>query len=152
MLWCTRPPVPAASAAFPTRHPLQGEPPTVTKVISLIALCLALSFPVRAQVQSGTIAGVVHDEQGGVLPGVTVALSSVDRTATFVTETDGRFRFLNLPPGTYTLTVTLSGFTKLVREDIVISVGTNVDLPLTMKVASVAETVTVTGDSPIVDV
>ena len=121
------------------------------KVISLIALCLALSMPVLAQVQSGTIAGVVHDEQGGVLPGVTISLTSADRTANFVTEADGRFRFLNLPPGTYKLTMTLSGFTTLVREDVVISVGTNVDLPMTMKVASVAETVTVTGDSPIVD-
>ena len=87
------------------------------KLIWLLALCLALaSIPVLAQVQSGTIAGTVTDEQGGVLPGVTVSLSSADRTSTFVTEADGRFRFLNLPPGTYTLAVTLAGFTTLVRE------------------------------------
>jgi len=115
------------------------------------ALCLALAVPALAQVQSGTIAGTVHDEQGAVLPGVTVSLSGPDRTGTFTTETDGRFRFLNLPPGTYTITLDLPGFAKMVREDLVISVGTNIDLPLTMKVATVQETVTVSGESPIID-
>jgi hypothetical protein len=121
------------------------------KILFLLALCLAVAAPAIAQVQSGTIAGIVHDEQGGVLPGVTVTLSGVDRSATFVTEADGRFRFLALPPGTYKLTSDLQGFSRMVHEGITVTVGSNVDIPVTMKVASVQETLTVTGESPIVD-
>jgi hypothetical protein len=121
------------------------------KVMTVLALCIALATSALAQVQSGTIAGTIHDEQGGVLPGVTVTLASADRTATFKTEADGRFRFLNLPPGTYQLTVDLAGFSRIVRGGLVVSIGTNIDLPITVKVATVQETVTVTGESPIVD-
>lgn len=117
----------------------------------LLALCLALAVPATAQVQSGTIAGVVRDQQGGVLPGVTITLTGADRSATFVTEADGRFRFLDLPPGTYKVTSELQGFSKLIHEGITLTVGQHVDIPVTMKVASLSETLTVTGDSPIVD-
>src|SRR5205814_2923954 len=71
---------------------------------------------------------------------------------TFTTEWNGEFRFLNLPPGPYKLTVALSGFTTNVRENVIIEGGRNVNLPVSMRVASVAETITVTGASPIVDV
>lgn len=117
----------------------------------LVGLLLAVASTSGAQVQSGTIYGVVQDQQGGVLPGVTLTLSSSDRTATFVTQNDGRFRFLNLPPGTYTVNAALSGFTTIVRENVVIVVGSNAEIPITMKVAALAETVTVSGESPIVD-
>ncbi len=117
----------------------------------MLALVLAIAAPAFAQVQSGTIAGVVRDEQGGVLPGVTVTLSSADRNAAFTTEADGRFRFLYLPPGTYRVTTDLAGFSKVVRENLIVSVGTTLDLTFAMKVAAVQETVTVTGESPIVD-
>jgi hypothetical protein len=121
------------------------------KLLGLLLLGLAIAAPAYAQVQSGTIAGTVRDEQGGVLPGATVTLTSADRTASFTTEADGRFRFLDLPPGTYRLATDLPGFSKTVRESLIVSVGTHLDLTFTMKVASVQETVTVTGESPIVD-
>src|SRR4030095_14256306 len=95
-------------------------------------VCLALAAPAAAQVQSGTIAGIVRDEQGGVLPGVTVTLTSADRTATFTTEADGRFRFLDLPPGTYRVTTDLPGFSKVIREGLVASVGTSLALTVTL--------------------
>jgi hypothetical protein len=115
------------------------------------ALMWLWALPVVAQLQSGNLTGLVTDEQGGVLPGATVTVTGVDITRVFVTDADGRFRFLNLPPGRYTVTVELAGFTKVVREGIVVSVGANVDLPITLRVAAVEETITVTGESPIVD-
>ncbi len=121
------------------------------KLFVFALLCLALAAPAIAQVQSGTISGIVHDEQGGVLPGVTVSLAGPDRSATFVTEADGRFRFLDLPPGVYKVTSDLQGFSRMIHEGITVSVGSNVEIPITLKVASMQETLTVTGDSPIVD-
>ena len=117
-----------------------------------LALCiLALALPVYGQVQSGSIYGVVQDEQGGVLPGAMVTMAGPDRTASFTTDSDGRYRFLNLSPGTYKLTTTLAGFSKVVRENIVVVVGRNVDIPIMMKLATVEQSVTVTSASPIVD-
>ena len=121
------------------------------RLLAWLVLCLAVAVPAGAQVSSGIIAGTIKDEQGGVLPGVSVILSGADRSAAFTTETDGRFRFLNLPPGTYTVSAELPGFSKIVREDLTVAVGSNLDLTFTLKVATVQETITVSGESPIVD-
>ena len=69
-----------------------------------LALLLAFALPAFAQIQGGSISGTIKDEQGGVLPGVTVSAQGVDATQTFVTEATGEFRFLNLAPGPYTVT------------------------------------------------
>jgi hypothetical protein len=115
-----------------------------------IAMCVAAGSAL-AQVGSGNISGAITDEQGAVLPGVLITLTSADRTATFTTATDGRYRFLALPPGQYTVTAALTGFGTVVREQIEVRVGQNVDLPIQMRVATLQETVTVTGESPLVD-
>jgi hypothetical protein len=117
----------------------------------LALVLIGLARPALAQVQGGTVSGTVRDEQGAVLPGVAVTLQGVDAKRESATEADGRFRFLDLAPGPYTLTVALQGFSTVVNEAIVVAVGKTVDLPLTMKVASVAETITVSGDAPIID-
>jgi hypothetical protein len=117
----------------------------------LLVFAMALARVAGAQVQSGAVSGTVQDQQGGVLPGVTVTLAGSDRTLTFVTGEDGRYRFLNVPPGSYKLTAELTGFSTLVHENVVVVVGSNVELPFAMRVASVQETVTVEGSSPIVD-
>ena len=119
--------------------------------ILALALGLATASVAAAQVQSGSISGAVRDAQGGVLPGATLTLAGSGPGQTFVTGEDGQFRFLNVPPGTYTLTATLQGFQTVVREGVVVLVGQAVALPLTLNLATVQETVTVTGDSPIVD-
>jgi hypothetical protein len=121
------------------------------RMCSWLLLLVALALPARAQVSSGIIAGTIKDEQAGVLPGVVVTLTGSERTATFTTESDGRFRFLNLPPGSYTVAAELPGFSKVVRENLEVRIGSNLDLTFTMKVATVQETITVSGESPIVD-
>ena len=118
----------------------------------LVALAVVTTaIGASAQVQSGSITGTVRDGQGGVLPGVLVTLTGAGPTQTYTTEAEGQYRFLNVPPGTYSMTLSLPGFQTVIREGIVVAVGQTVSLPLTMNVASVQETVTVTGDSPVVD-
>ncbi|PWT80312.1 MAG: hypothetical protein C5B57_12425 [Blastocatellia bacterium] len=116
-----------------------------------LAFALAAVNPALAQLQSGNIAGVVKDQQGGVLPGVMVVVQGVDLTRTFTTDSEGQYRFLNLPPGHYKVTASLQGFRTVVRDDVIVVVGQNVDLPIALSVAAVAETVNVIGESPIVD-
>jgi hypothetical protein len=105
----------------------------------MLALLLAIAAPAFAQIQGGSISGTVKDEQGGVLPGVTITAQGLDATQTFVTEGNGEYRFLNLAPGPYKITATLSGFTTVVREDVIVAVGRSVELPLSLKIATVAE-------------
>jgi hypothetical protein len=116
-----------------------------------VALALALAPSALAQLAGGNITGTIQDDQGGVLPGVTVTLQGADITRTSVTDEAGVYRFLNLAPGSYRVAAAMQGFTTVVRDGVVVTVGSHVDLPVRMKVATVEETVTVTGESPIVD-
>jgi len=120
-------------------------------VLALLAMAIATAGTAFAQIQGGTISGIVKDEQGGVLPGVTVTAQGVDATQTFITEATGEYRFLNLAPGPYKITAALQGFTTMVRDNVIVSVGRNVELPLALNIAAVAETITVNGDSPVID-
>lgn len=121
------------------------------KLLTAAFFALIAVLPAYAQVAGGSITGTVTDEQKAVLPGVTVTIQGSDRTLTAVTDETGKFRFLNQPPGTYTVTVELAGFAGVKHEGIVVAVGRAVDLPITLKLATVAETITVTGQSPLVD-
>ena len=85
------------------------------------ALMLITASAAFAQLGGGTLSGTVTDEQGGVLPGVTVSAQGVDGRA--VHDEAGGFRFLNLAPGPYTITLTLQGFTTVVRENVIVAVG-----------------------------
>ncbi|HSL22752.1 MAG TPA: TonB-dependent receptor [Vicinamibacterales bacterium] len=123
----------------------------MTRIAAVLALLLGLAAPALAQVQGGTVAGTIRDEQGAVLPGAEVTISGPAERLSFVTGDDGQFRFLNVAPGTYTITASLSGFATIVREGIRVVVGQTVELPFVMRVASLQESVTVSGESPIVD-
>src|SRR5205823_2759149 len=110
--------------------------------------------PALAQVQSGSILVKAVDEQGAAAPGVTITISSpilVSGTVSGVTDAGGVYRLPNLQPGTYSVKVELQGFQTVIREGVVVPAGQTASIDLTMKVATVAETVTVRGESPVVD-
>ena len=106
--------------------------------------------------QSGaSITGVVKDSSGAVLPGVTVEASSpvlIEKVRTGVTDGSGQYRITELLPGTYTVTFTLTGFSTVKREGLEVSGSFTITQNVELKVGSVSETITVTGETPIVDV
>ena len=116
-----------------------------------LALVLAGAGGAAAQIATGNIYGTVTDEQGAVLPGAAVTLSGDFGTRTATSSAGGDFRFLNLDSGRYKLSITLQGFGTVTRE-VVVTTGENVNLPFALKVASMQETVEVTGETPLVDV
>ena len=125
----------------------------------LVALALLTTFglvPAAAQTGQtfGELVGKVTDDQGGALPGVTVTLSgpAVMGTPTATTTGTGQYRFPAVASGTYTLKFELGGFSPLVREGIVVPVRQTITVDASLKLASLQETVTVTGASPTVDV
>ena len=104
---------------------------------------------------SGSINGVVKDESGGALPGATVTLSSPSlqlKQITQTTDATGNYQFVDLPLGTYRLKVELSGFTTSVRDELRLSVGFVARVDVSLKVGAMEETVTVSGQSPVIDV
>src|SRR5689334_22607570 len=98
--------------------------------LMMCALALLTASSALAQILGGTINGGVKDEQGGVLPGVTITAQGSDATQTYVSDASGEFRFLNLAPGSYIVTATLQGFTTLKRENVIVEVGKTVELPI----------------------
>ena len=125
-------------------------------VVGLLALViLIVSAPgAFAQGQTGSIAGVVRDTSGAVLPGVTVEASSpalIEKSRSVVTDGQGRYTVVDLRPGTYSVAFTLPGFATVRREGIELTTGFTANVSVDLKVGAIEETVTVTGESPIVD-
>jgi outer membrane receptor protein involved in Fe transport len=119
----------------------------------IVLLALAASAPAFAQETRGSIEGVVRDASGAVLPGVTVdAKSTGGATASTTSDARGAYRFPALPVGTYTVAATLTGFNTAQRGDILLTLGQQLRADLTMTVGAMSETVSVTAESPIVDV
>ena len=124
------------------------------RVVILALLVLAFDRAAFAQTGTATINGQVTDESGAVLPGVTVtATSPVLQVAQVVTATDqeGRYRLTPLPIGTYNVTFELAGFKTVRREEIRLTVGFTARVDAAMSVGALAETITVSGASPLVD-
>jgi hypothetical protein len=116
---------------------------------------VALASAAGAQnLSSGSIDGIVADDTGGALPGVTVTVSSPALQVQQLTETsdaEGRYRFLDLPRGAYQIKFELSGFQPLIRAGLELSAGFNARVNVSMKIGTMTETVTVSGMSPVVD-
>ncbi len=114
---------------------------------------IAIAVPAYAQRTTGEIVGTVTYESNAVLPGVTVTIrgAGVPGSPTVVTSETGSYRFPALPPGDYSLEFTLQGFATLRRDNIPVGVGAVIDLKVSLKVSTLSETVTVTGESPVVN-
>lgn len=126
----------------------------MTRLGILVVAVLLLSAWASAQVQTGSILVKVVDEQGAVVPGVAVTISSsvlVTGQAGGTTDAGGIHRFPSLAPGTYSVKLELSGFQSIVRPNIVVQVGQTTPVDLTLTVAKMAETVTVSGEAPVID-
>src|SRR5258706_16246114 len=127
---------------------------TVVSRLVVGVACLAL-WAMIASAQTSSIAGVVRDASGGVLPGVTVEAASpalIEKVRSVVADGSGQYKIINLRPGTYTVTFTLTGFTNVRREGIELTSDFTATVNADLKVGAVAETITVTGDTPVVDV
>ena len=126
-------------------------PPHWYRPLWAALLVTLMAFSAFAQVQTGNIFGQVVGNDGAVLPGVTVTLTGVGAPQTTVTDSQGRFRFPSLSPGTYSLRAELAGYGTATRAGIGVRIGSNPDVTLTLN-PSVAQTITVTAEAPLLDV
>ena len=122
----------------------------IARVVALCAAMAALAIPSLAQVSTGRIDAAIVDSTGAVLPGVTVDISG-PQSHSAVTDNLGEVHFLNLAPGTYTVSAKLSGFSDYLNKNVAVSTGASVPLKISMAVAGVSTQVQVTSDAPIVD-
>src|SRR5436190_7754924 len=123
----------------------------VTALLFVLALAAA---PAMAQTTNGVISGIISDAQGGVLPGVTVTARNVDTGVTRdgTTESDGRFRLAGLLPGRYELKAELQGFGTVTVPEVTVAVSSETTRNVTLQVQGLQESVTVTGEAPVIEV
>ena len=125
------------------------------RVVRQLAVAIAFVLAPCAAFAQGTLTGIVRDTSGAVLPGVTVEAASpalTEKVRTVITDSTGQYRIIELNPGTYSLTVSLPGFSTVKREGIELSGSATLTIPIELRVGSLEETITVTGDTPVVDV
>src|SRR6266404_8345972 len=117
----------------------------------LVILAMALPALSQTQITTGTIQGTVTDANGAIVPGATVEIKNLDTnfSRTLTSDEGGRFVALAMPPGRYTVTVTKQGFGTTVAENVDLTVGQALTLPVSLKVSGVEERVTITA--PTVD-
>src|SRR6185295_2911139 len=147
-------------SVVPVAQPFRAaicEERVMTRIVALTLFLLSLGGATFAQTvtsTTGAINGVVTDSTKAVLPGVTVSLSgpALMGTSTDVTDQNGAFRFSTVAIGDYKLTFELGGFGAIAREGIHVSVGFTATVNVEMNPGAVAENVTVSGASPVVDV
>jgi outer membrane receptor protein involved in Fe transport len=122
--------------------------------VFVLAFGILFAASASAQTTQGRLTGLITDAQGAILPGVTVTVTSPSLIGvqSTVTQPDGKFLFPALPTGAYKIVFDLSGFQKLTRENIQVVLGQTISIDAQLPLASLAETVTVTGESPVIDV
>ena len=122
--------------------------------VILAVVLLTPASPAAAQITSATISGAVKDQTGGVLPGVDVVITNLETglSRSVATDANGYFTVPGLAPGRYEARASLQGFTTAVQTGIVLEVAQQAGLNVVLKLGTTAETITVTGESPLVDV
>src|SRR5690349_15069738 len=124
------------------------------RALGVLTCVVLLPTGVFAQSAGATIAGVVKDTSGAVLPGVTVQVASptlIEKMRETVSDGTGQYRFVDLRPGTYTVSASLTGFNTFKRDGVEVSGTGVISIPVELKVGAVEETVTVSGETPVVD-
>src|SRR5512134_3196991 len=132
-----------------------GHSMRVSRLLVVGALALSFTLLTTAALAQSAIAGTVRDTSGAVLPGVTVEASSpalIEKVRTATTDGNGFYRIVDLRAGAYTVTFTLPGFTTVKREGVSLEGTFTATVNIDMRVGELTETITVTGESPIVDV
>src|SRR4029453_17458373 len=122
--------------------------------VFLALLCMFLvSVSALAQTTGATLQGTIADGQGGVLPGATIVIRNTDTgwTRDVVSDARGWYRVAALPPGPYEVKVTMSGFVDYILTGLVLSIGQEATVNHALKLATVSEPITVTGQSPLVE-
>jgi hypothetical protein len=125
------------------------------RVPTALALVLVLGIGGFAYAQDGSLRGYVKDETGAALPGATVTATSpvlIGGARSTVTEQTGYYRLINLPPGEYVVLVEMSNFATFRREGILVRAGATFNVDVQMKLSSVQETITVTAESPMLEI
>ncbi len=122
-------------------------------ILAMIVLGGLGVVPASAQQTTGNITGRITDAQGAAVPGVTVTGKNTQTgfVRTDVSDGEGIYRLTGLPVGAYDLTAELSGFSRIDNKAIVINVGQTLDVNMILKVASLSESVTVTGETPLIE-
>ena len=120
----------------------------------VVVALLLLPVHALAQVSTATVSGTVTDESKGVIPGVTVTATDIETGRQYVAVSDDRggYRLVNLPPGAYRMQAELSGFATVEMPNVELLVGQNATIGFVMKIATLAETLTVISEAPLVDV
>jgi hypothetical protein len=124
------------------------------KALKCLTTLVVLLVPATVLAQA-SLTGTVRDVSGGVIPGVTVEAASpalIEKVRTAVTNDSGQYRIIDLRPGTYSLTFTLPGFSTVRRDNINLTGSQTLTIPVVLRVGGLDETITVTGDAPVVDV
>jgi Carboxypeptidase regulatory-like domain/TonB-dependent Receptor Plug Domain len=123
------------------------------RTLALAAAFLLIASVAGAQIQNGNISIKAVDDQGAVMPGANVTITSpvLPRPIEGTTDASGVFQVPGLTPGIYTVKISLQGFQSLIREDVIVRQGQTVSIDAPMKLGSVSEAVTVKGESPVVD-
>jgi len=129
----------------------RSPPPGRTHEVVVFLATFIVATRLLAQTNTGNVYGTVHDELGARVAGATVTLTGSAAPRTANVDALGFFRFLGVAPGPYKLTVTRAGFTSFTRGNLLVSVGQNAQVDVTMKLASVEESVTVTDAAPLLD-
>src|SRR5712692_9141490 len=141
------------SPAFPGSTFTRVEDISMRWIATLLLLTALSPVALAQSLQTGNITGKVSDNTGARTPGVTVTLTSpvLITSRTVATDQEGTYRFTALPPGTYALAFELTGFRKLTRSNLPVSLATTLSIDATLEVGSLSETVDVAG-APLVDV